>query len=181
MKILVAYYSQTNNTRLIAETIYKHLSKEYQVSLKKIKEISPLVMNEYDLVFIGSACHHSTFAKPVLDLLDKLPKDPPYAMAGFYCHSTYKSNDPYPRAAEMFDKWAAKGIETFNEVSLEKGIDFKGVFNCMGAPSLEISRFINSTIIVNEEEWEIYLNEIVKHPSPKDIEDAKMFAEKAVS
>ena len=180
MKILVAYYSQTNNTKLIAKTIYRHLSKEHQVSLKKIKEISPLTMNEYDIVFIGSACHHSNLAKPVLDLLHELPKDPPYKMAGFCCHGTYKRDDPYPQAAEMFDKWAARGIKTFYNVSLEKGIDFKGVFNCMGVPSREIRVFIGNTIILDENEWEIYLKEVEKHPSPEDLEEVKLFADKVV-
>ena len=181
MKILVAYYGVTKNTELIAKTMYDHIAGEHQVSLMKLDEVTPATLDEYELVFIGSACHHCDLAKPVLDLLTDLSLNPPYKLAGFYCHATYKRDYPDPIAEEMFDEWAAKGIQTIYSVSEEKNIDFKGVFNCMGAPSREIGIFIKNTIIKNEEQWKIYQKEIAKHPSPEDLKDARMFADEVIS
>ena len=61
MKVLVAYYSETGNTEKIAGAIYGEVSKEHEVHLKKIKEVTVDTLNDYDLVFLGSACHSTDF------------------------------------------------------------------------------------------------------------------------
>jgi hypothetical protein len=65
-----------------------------------------------------------------------------------------KKNDPFPRSEELFDKWAAKSIKTFKHIADSKGIDFIGIFNCVGAPSPEIQVFIKNEIITDENEWD---------------------------
>jgi hypothetical protein len=86
-------------------------------------------------------------------------------MAGFYTHLAYTRDDQrFKRAEEIFDKWAAKGLRTFERVSREKGIEYMGHFNCMGAPNPGIEAFIKNTIIQDEGEWKKYIQE-AKKPS----------------
>jgi len=112
----------------------------------------------------------------------RIPENSPFSIAGFYTHSCYTRDDKrFKRAEEIFDKWAAKGLRTFERVSREKGIEYKGHFNCMGVPNPGIELFIKNTIIQDEDEWRLYLEEVKKHPSPEDLENAKLFARKALT
>jgi flavodoxin len=179
MNILVTYFSLTKNTELIAKTIFDYVSGNHEAEIKKINDVNLSKLNEYDVIFLGSACHDSDVAKPVKLFLESLPDSPRFKLAGFYCHSSLKRDDPFPRSEEVFDRWAAKGIRTFKNISESKGIDFKGVFNCVGAPSPEIQAFIKKEILTGDE-WETFVDEAMKHPDSKDLEDARIFAEKVL-
>jgi flavodoxin len=181
LKILVTYFSLTNNTELIANTIFEQVSSNNEADIKKIRDVDPSQLNRYDLIFVGSACHDSDVARPVKYFLESLPENPSFKLAGFYCHSTMKRNYPFPRSEELFDRWAAKGIKTFKDISASKGIDLMGIFNCMGAPSPEIQVFIKKEIITDEEEWDTFFDEAMEHPNSKDLQDAKSFAEKVLN
>ncbi len=181
MKILVTYFSLTHNTELIANSIFEQVSLKNEADIKKIKDVNPSELNEYEVIFVGSACHDSDVAKPVKNFLESLPENPSFKLAGFYCHSTMKRNDPFPRSEELFDRWAVKGIETFKNISASKGIDLIGIFNCMGAPSPEIQVFIKKEIIKNEEEWDAFFDKAMEHPNSKDLKDARIFAEKVLN
>ena len=100
-RILVTYYSQSNNTRLLANTLRDHLSSKYDVTVSEIGNQNPSELNEYDLVMIGSPCHDSDLAMPVKNFLKELPSNPSFKLAGFYCHATYKRKDSYPRSEKM--------------------------------------------------------------------------------
>ena len=91
MKVLVAYYSETGNTEKIAKAIYEEASKKHEAHLKRIQDITADTLNNYDLVFLGSACHSSDLAVPVKKLLKALPESPKFKLAGFFTHSTYMS------------------------------------------------------------------------------------------
>ena len=182
MKVLVLYFSQTSNTKRVGESIYEGASKEHDADIKSLEEVKVEDLNGYDLVFIGSTCHDSDLAKPTIRFLESIPENPPFSMAGFYTHSAYTRDDKrFKRAEEVFDKWAARGLRTFERISREKGIDYKGYFNCMGAPNPGIETFIKGMIVQDEEEWEEYLEEVKKHPSSEDLENAKLFAERVTT
>lgn len=87
LKVLVGYYSETGNTEKIAKTIYEESSKEHDAHLKRINDINADMLNDYDLVFLGSACHSSDLAPPVKEILKALPKSPKFKLAGFFTHS----------------------------------------------------------------------------------------------
>jgi len=181
LKILVTYFSLTHNTELIANTIFEQASLNDNAEIKKIKDVAPSELNIYDIIFVGSACHDSDLARPVKNFLESIPDNPSFKLAGFYCHSTMKRNDPLPRSEELFDKWAAKGIKTFKHISDSKGIDLIGIFNCVGAPSPEIQVFIKNEIITDENEWDTYFDQVMEHPNSKDLDDARIFAEKVLN
>ena len=82
--MLVAYYSETGNTEKIAKAIYGEASREHEAHLTRVKDISAETLNDYDLVFLGSACHSSDLAAPVKKLLKELPESPKFKLAGFF-------------------------------------------------------------------------------------------------
>lgn len=95
-KMLVLYYSQTSNTKAVAEEIATRLHADieeitlvepydtaFQATIDRCKadrekgilpEIKPLKSNvaDYDLVFIGYPIWFGTYAPPIASLLDKI-------------------------------------------------------------------------------------------------------------
>ena len=180
MKVLVAYYSETGNTEKIARAIYEEVSKEHEAHLKKINEVTAKALNNYNLVFLGSACHSADLAAPVKRILEAVPKSPMFKLAGFFTHSTFSPDDMFPRAGELFNRWAGKCIVSFENVSKEKQIDFKGYYNCQGAPTPPIEEFIKREVLTADE-WEEYIEETRKHPNSEDLQKAKEFAREVLS
>lgn len=172
MKVLVAYYSETGNTEKIAGAIYGEVSKEHEVYLKKIKEVTVDTLNDYDLVFLGSACHSTDLAAPVKRMLDAIPHSPRFKLAGFFTHATSSGG---------FKRWASKCILSFQKTSKEKKIDFEGYYNCQGVPSPPIQEFIKREVITSAGEWEEYFEEVRKHPSIEDLQKVKEFAREVLS
>jgi flavodoxin I len=180
LKVLVAYYSETGNTEKIAKAIYEEASREHEAHLKRVKDISAETLNNYDLVFLGSACHSADLAAPVKKLLKVLPESPKFKLAGFFTHSVWtpEQND---HGQAIFDKWASKCIDSFESISKEKQIDFKGYYHCQGSPNLRIQIFIHCAIIKSHDEWKEYIQEAREHPSQTDLEKASDFARKIMS
>ena len=176
MKILITYFSQTGNTEKIAEAIHEITSKNHESYLTRIKKVKIKELDDYDLVFIGSACHDTDLAKPALRLLKKIPDSPKYAIAGFYTHSTYLPEGD-ERIKKLSEEWSGKCSATFEELKNEKNANFKGYFRCQGIPSPGIEKFIHNTIIKDGEEWAVFIDEVKKHPNDNDIENAKKFAQ----
>jgi len=117
MRVLVVYYSETSNTETVAEGIREEASREHETDLKSLDNVTVEDHHGYDFVFIGSACHDSDLARPMIRFLEAIPENPPFSMAGFYTHSAYTRDDQrFKRSEEVFDKWAARGLGTFEEV-----------------------------------------------------------------
>ena len=181
MDTLVAYYSQTGNTTQIARAIYDEVSSQgHQVHLKTVAEIKSDDLNAHDLVFLGSACHDAGLAKPVERLLAEIGKSPSLKLAGFVTHATQMAEDG-ARAGELYERWAGNCIRTFHQVSEEKEIAFLGYYHCQGAPSPPIEAFIHNTIVTDRDEWETYIEEVKKHPTAKDRQDARAFAQRILT
>jgi flavodoxin len=180
MKTLVAYFSLSGNTQQVARAISEVvLSKGFEVSEKDISEITPNGMKDFDLVFLGSACHDADLAEPVKLLLDKIDYSPTFKMAGFVTHATTMP-DESERNQELYSKWAGRCIETFENFSSQKGFDFLGYFHCQGVPNPLIAEFIHQEIISDESEWDEYFTEVRQHPNNKDLEKAKAFAREII-
>jgi flavodoxin I len=180
LKVLVVYYGETGNTEKIAKVICEEASKEHVTHLKRIEDITADTMNDYDLVFLGSACHSADLAAPVKRILNALPKSPRFKLAGFFTHSTW-TPEQNKHARAFFNRWASKCIDSFENISKEKQVDFRGYYNCQGAPCLPIQEFIHTEVIRSDDEWEAYIEEARKHPSPEDLGKAKDFARKVLS
>ena len=95
-KVLVLYYSQTSNTKAVAEEIATRLKSDieeitlvepydtaFQATIERCKadrekgitpEINPLKSNvtDYDIIFLGYPIWFGTYAPPIASLLDKV-------------------------------------------------------------------------------------------------------------
>ena len=181
MKILVTYFSQTGNTKKIAEAFFPTLAaKGHQVDLHELKKIESESLKDYDLVFVGSTCHSADIAKPVIDLLEGINGDAKFGLAGFVTHST-KMDTGSELDHEMYERWAGKCEGTFHRICEEKGVSFLGYFHCQGAPNPPIADFIHKEIIPDEAEFQEYLNQVMQHPDAQDLQNAKDFAKKVLS
>ena len=176
MKILVTYFSQTGNTEKIAKAIHEVSSKNHESYLNGIKKVKIEDLDDFDLVFIGSACHDTDLAKPVLRFLRKIPDSPKYAIAGFYTHSTYLPEGD-EKIIELSEEWSGQCSKTFEKLEKEKNVNLKGYFRCQGIPTPGIEQFIHNSIIKDDEEWAVFIEELKKHPDENDIENAKKFAQ----
>ena len=181
MKVLITYFTQTGNTEKIAREIYEEvLSQGHEAHLKSISDTASDSLNAYDLVFLGSACHDADLAKPVKKILESIIKSPSFKMAGFATHATVKPIGG-ERERELYEKWAGKCADSFEQTSQEKGIKLLGYFSCQGAPSPPIEAFIHSAIIPDDEEWETYITEVRKHPNEEALKQAREFARTMLS
>jgi len=180
MKSLVVYFTQTNNTKLIAEAMFEILSENREAAIETIRKVDFDTLDEYDIVFVGTPCHDSDLAPPGKGFLERLPKSPKFKLVGFFTHSTYMPDDT-DRRKELHDQWAGRCIPTFENLCKEKDIELLGLFHCMGKASPPIEHFIHQEIVTDEDEWNEYLPELRKHPTPEDIENAKKFAKNMIT
>ena len=167
MKVLVAYYSETGNTAKVAKAIFEEVLKDHEANLEKIEAVTVDALYNYDLVFLGSACHSADLAVPARKLLKAIPHSPKFKLAGFFTHAASSGG---------FTRWASKCISSFQETSEEKRVDFKGYYNCQGAPSPPIQEFIRREVIPSVADWEEYFQEVMKHPTTEDLHNARRFA-----
>jgi flavodoxin I len=181
MNILIAYFSQTGNTAQVARAIWEEVSSHgHEVHLKELGEITPDGLSDYDLVFLGSACHDADLAKPAKRMLEGIPPSPAFKLAGFATHATY-TPDGGEREQALYERWASGCVRSFYRASQEKQIEFLGYFGCQGVPSPPIEAFIHSTIVTDEAEWETYIEEVRKHPNEEDLHKAREFARQVLT
>jgi flavodoxin len=181
VKILVAYYSETGNTAQIASAIHRQAEAQgHETHLQPVGDLAASALNAYDLVFLGSACHHADLARPVKQLLDQIPDAPAFKLAGFATHSA-----PLPEGGEWhrqhYERWASRCVQSFQQASHEKDIDLLGYFGCQGAASPPIEHFIHSTIVTDEDEWQQYVHELRQHPNGGDLQRAAEFAREVLA
>lgn len=176
MEILITYYTQSGNTKFIAEKIHETVSKQYTASIKPLKEVDVETLKEIDLIFIGAPCHDASLAKPAIKFLESLPENLPAKIAGFYTHATYLK-DGTERHDKLFDRWAGKCSPLFEKIAKDKNLQFLGDFHCQAKATPPLEDFIHKEIIPNEDEWNTYVEDLRTHPNEDDVKDAQHFAE----
>jgi NAD(P)H dehydrogenase (quinone) len=71
-KILIIYYSRTGNTEKMAQGVEKGVSEEgIDVVTKKVEEIVPEDLMEYDGIIVGSPCYFGSLAGEIKTFFDK--------------------------------------------------------------------------------------------------------------
>ncbi len=174
MKIITIYFSQTGNTEKIAKAINQSFEKDHEADLRELKDININMLDDYDLVFIGSPCHSSDLVKSIKSLLEEIPNNPKYNLVGFFTHACFPPE--LEEYKELYEKWVGNCRKTFERISSEKNIKFHGCFRCLGAPSAPIEQFIHQEIVTDEKIFKEYLAYVKPHPDEKDIQDAQKFA-----
>jgi flavodoxin len=179
MKSLVTYFTQTNNTKMIADAIFEVASADGESNIDTVRRVDLDSLDDYDLIFVGAPCHDSDLAPPVKGFLEKLPDSPKFKLVGFFTHST-NIPDGTERNQELYAQWAGRCIPTFENACKDKHIELTGLFHCQGKASEPIEGFIRQQIITDDDEWAEYLPNLRKHPDSTDIENAKKFAQEII-
>ena len=175
MRALVAYFSQTGCTKLIAESIHKTLSSKIATDIVTLGSVDSGSLDEYDVLFVGSPCHHSDIVPVVKGFIERLPDSPPFKLAGFFTHATYMPDNE--RKKDLFEQWAGRCTPSFENPCRIKSIEYLGTFHCQGKASVPIEQFIHQQIITDEDEWNQYLPDLRTHPTETDLANARKFAE----
>ncbi len=176
VKILVAYFSETGNTKRIATSIGEEAKAlAHKVRVASIGDVDVDVLPSFEIVFLGSTCHSSDIAAPAKEFLARIPAGSALRLAGFVTHSTMMPEGTAWKK-EMHERWAGRCPGSFEDACREKGIEFLGFFSCQGAPSPEIETFIRNSVIPDEKQWITYIEDARRHPTPEDLEAARSFA-----
>jgi flavodoxin len=125
MKTLVAYFSQTGNTRQLAEAIYEVIPGDKEMA--SIGELEDL--EGYDLIFYGFPIQAMNPAKDAADFLGQGGAGKKIAL--FVTHGA-------PEDAERVGPW----LEGSRDLVTAVGAELMGLFNCQGEASQEIVDFL---------------------------------------
>jgi flavodoxin len=174
VKTLVTFFSQTGNTKLIAEKMHAAISTKVEADIGTVRSIDLDILDKYAVIFVGAPCHDSDLAPPVKGFLDRLPEAPKFKLAGFFTHATNMPDSK--RNKQLYDQWAGRCIPSFEDPCKSKNIEYLGTFHCQGKASEPIEHFIHQEIITDEDEWNEYLPEMRVSPNKNDLENAEKFA-----
>lgn len=74
-KIVILYHSGVNNTKIISNKIYEHISKNMDVEIFSIEKLpSDFNINKYDGVIIGFPVIHASPSKRIMEFIDNIDK-----------------------------------------------------------------------------------------------------------
>ncbi|MDY6794401.1 MAG: flavodoxin family protein [Actinomycetota bacterium] len=113
MKTLVSYFSQTGNTKRVADAIYGEINGEKE--LKELGDVGSLW--DYDLAFIGFPIHAFGPAQPAKDFLQQQAKGKKVAL--FITHAA-------PEGEEGIEDWLNNCRKAASDAELV------GMFDCQG-------------------------------------------------
>ncbi len=165
MKILIAYHSQTGNTKLIAETMNEALLKE-NVTLLPAIDVDPKTLEFYDLVIIGSGIYGGQVGKSI----KKLMKNAINLPEKFILFSTHSSEDRETH------------IKAFARIRKVIEGDFRQVlteFDCLGENKMATPErqelFLANLTPEKRKEAEEYIQKLKGHPNIDDLNAARDF------
>ncbi|MCF8001041.1 MAG: flavodoxin domain-containing protein [Halanaerobiales bacterium] len=148
MKCLIAYFSQTNSTRKIAESIGKELTVyDWEVDFKNIKEDKSVNIEEYDLFGFGTPVYYYRLPFLVKDFLQSLPDLKNKPVFSFITYGTYYFGVP---------------VE-INNILKEKSTHNIGFFAARGAD--KYLGYLKQGVLLSD-----------GHPNKRELTQAKHFA-----
>jgi flavodoxin len=157
MSILVTYYSETGNTRKVAEALFagiKHTKKK----LLPIDQVED--PGQYELIFCGFPVQHHGVPAKMVHFLQSIPQGK--KMALFATHGSLRGGE--------------KAISAFYAaLSLTGGRTILGTFGCRGQVKFELlDKWMENP---HERAWAMEALSANGHPDASDLEDARSFAE----
>ena len=153
MKMLIAFYTNTGNSRRIA-TAMKEALENHQVSMLEIDDYEPHDLKDFELVFLGSGVYLGLVGDKIIEFVRNASNFPP----NYACFYSCERKEPYNKCFSPI-KDAVKKINT----------TFLGEFNCLGEP-------FNYYSIDEYNEAQKHYEERGYHPDKEDLEEAKKFA-----
>ncbi len=161
MKALVTYYSDTGNTKKLAEAIYDGI-KEAKKDLITLADVN--TVDEYDVVFCGFPVQAHTVPGKVGNFIKGLPEGTNIAF--FATHGSL-------RGGEL-------AIAAFYEATrLASRLNILGTFGCRGKVKDSIIEALMKK--VEHKPWAQEAQSAAGHPDQGDLEDAKDFADAMIT
>jgi len=156
MNILVAYYSQTGNTRKVAEAIFAGI-RHTQKKLLAIEQVENC--DAYDLIFCGFPVQHHSVPAKMTHFLQSIPQGKKLAL--FATHGSLRGGE--------------KAIAAFYAAfSLTSGRTILGTFGCRGQVKFQLlDEWMEKP---QERAWALEAQSASGHPDAADLEDAGSFA-----
>lgn len=155
LKILVTYFSQTGNTKKIAEAIYEAL--EGEKSIKYVDEVQR--MDEFHIVFIGFPVHSHGVPLKIERLLARIPQGKKIAL--FCTHGSHTGSRLSREALE-------------HAVTIASKAKVLATFSCRGKVSPAALEALSKS--PEHMAWTEMAASSQSHPSEGDLEDARSFA-----
>jgi flavodoxin I len=157
MNILVAYYSQTGNTRKVAEAIFSGIRHTRKILLPIDQVADP---GQYDLLFCGFPVQHHSIPAKMTHFLQSIPLGKKIAL--FATHGSLRGGE--------------KAIAAFyTAFSLTRGQTILGTFGCRGQVQFALlNEWMDN---LHERTWALEAQSAHGHPDGADLEDAKAFAD----
>jgi flavodoxin I len=156
MNILVAYYSETGNTRKVAEAVFSGI-RHTQKTLLPIDQVDD--PGKYDLIFCGFPVQHHSIPAKMTHFLQSIPQGKKIAL--FATHGSLRGGE--------------KAISAFyTAFSLTGGQTILGTFGCRGQVKFELlDKWME---IPQERAWAMEAPSANGHPDLSDLEDARAYA-----
>ncbi len=159
MNFLIVYFTQTGNTRKVAEAIYKALEGN-----KEIKSLDQVADWEgYDLIFVGFPIIAFGPAPQAKESLKKFGSGKKIAL--FITHAS-------PEGEEALEEWLGK----CRQAAVEAGAQLVGMFHCQGELSAQIAEFLVQSDDPRLRSFGLRRAETLGQPDPTRLERAGRFA-----
>jgi flavodoxin len=157
MKVLVAYFSQTGNTKKVAEAIYGGIKQDKEI--KKLQDVESL--DGYGFSFIGFPLQAFGPAKDAKEFLKA--KTAGKKVALFITHAV-------PEGAPQLKDWLAKCEKAAS------GAEIAGIFDCQGELSQAVADMLLKSDDPNMQAFGKMRDSTKGQPDAPRIEKAKAFA-----
>ena len=161
MKILVTYYSESGNTKKLAEAIYDAI-EEPGKEILPVQEVQSV--DSYDLIFCGFPVQASTVPGKIVKFLKNIQEGKKVAI--FATHGSLRGGQLAVTAFE----YAA---------SLPPKAHILGTFGCRGKVKAEIIDALMKQ--VEHKAWAEEAQSAITHPDEADLEDGREFAERMIN
>ncbi len=171
MKVLLAFHSDTGNTKQLVDAVRDELATDHDVARLAIDDIDPSDLDDVDLLFVGTPIHAGGLAAPTAQFLQRLPAAVDVAVAGLVTHAS----SAFTR--ENYDR----GLDALESAARERGIRFLGCFDCQGRLDPAISPIAQELQGVDDVEWARRVADAEAHPNDADLARARTFATKVAA
>ncbi len=154
-KILITYFSQTGNTKQIAESIYESLQGDK--TIKPVGEVQNI--EDFSLLFVGFPVHSHGVPYKIEGLIKKIPRRKKIAF--FSTHGSLTGGRLSREALEHAAAIASK-------------VKILGTFSCRGKVSTAALEILSRS--PEHKAWTDMAVSARTHPDEGDLEDARSFA-----
>lgn len=160
MKVLVTYYSETGNTKKVANAIYEAI--DFEKEIKPVQEVQNI--KGYNIIFCGFPVHAHSIPTKAADLIKQMPEG--QKVAFFSTHGSLRGGQLPKQAFE-------------HAIGLSVKTNVLGHFGVRG----QVNQKIIDMLLKSPEHkaWGEEAQSAIGHPDAHDLTDAKAFAAEMIA